>query len=450
MKLNNIFSIKDFKFQYPVSGSRIKINGELNIDEGDSVLLSGQSGSGKSTLLYALKGLIPETIYGKMSGEVLFRNRNMTGLSASEKSKIGFLFQNPDAQIITASVKDEIAFGMENLGLSPDTIFRRMEFYSKEFNVTGLLDRQTGTLSGGEKQKMALISILAMEPDVLLFDEPTAFLDPDSANHFVDTFHRLAKDKTIIIVEHNKKYLAQHITRHFIIGKSGDVTENRKFEFDDSLQKISGSASGGKRILDIEGLDFSYGKNVIFKDLNLELHEGEILGIYGANGSGKTTLLKMISKLVKPSRGTISYKGTDIKRIDRNNYYSNVALLFQNPENHFLFDNVLKEVSGEKGILIDCGLDGLDSRNPFTLSEGQKRRLSLAILWTKERDLYLLDEPTFGQDIESRQNLVIMIERMRSRGKTFIVVSHDIPFLTGISDRMAVCENGKLEVGKTR
>ena len=448
MKQNEvIYSLKDFSFKYPYSDSSITWKGSYSIKKGDILLLSGESGSGKSTLLYALKGLIPETIFGKMTGDVKFYGQDLSKLSQSNRMNIGFLFQNPNAQMVNKTVHQELAFGLENLREKSSIIKDKIKFYSQKFEIENLLDRNVLELSGGEKQKIALISILLMEPEVILFDEPTAFLDPSSAKHFVEVFQKIVTSKTIVIIEHNLNYLENYVNRFISIKKNGEIREKKlsEIEWQHSFPEINISTHG-QNILKINELFFSYKKNFpVLENIDLTLQKGEIISIIGNNGSGKTTLLKLITGVLRKYSGDIIFKGKNIKEINYKTYYKNISLLFQNPENHFIFNHVIDEVNRNNEVLQLTGLEFFKKRNPFTLSEGEKRRLSLAILWNLDREVFLLDEPTFGQDILNKEQLISMIEKMRNQGKSFIIASHDLPFVKAVSSRIMKLKNRKLE-----
>ena len=443
--MNNLYKLKDFQFTYPYGNSSINWAGSYEINSGDIMLIGGESGAGKSTLLHALKGFIPETIFGKMSGTVLFKGKDLCHLSSVQRAKIGYLFQNPASQMIHKTVRQELAFGMENLNIKPQVIRQKIAEFSEQFEIEELLDRNIAELSGGEKQKTALLAILLMDPDILLFDEPTAFLDPSSAKHFVGLFHKIAKDKTIITVEHNLDYLKEHINRSIFIKKNGDISEQSvsNIIWEPSFEKIK-KITPGKKVLEIKNLSFGY-KQPLLKDINLDLREGEIVSIIGDNGAGKTTLLKLIGGIIKKYSGQIKYENNEIRQIHYKKYYQDLTMLMQNPENHFIFNEVIQEVNHQTDILQLINLHGYQKRNPFTLSEGEKRRLSLAILWSLERKIFLLDEPTFGQDAKNKENLINLICQMRQQGKSFLIISHDLPFIKAISDRTLMLKNGYLE-----
>src|SRR5579863_4305633 len=219
-----VYNIESFKFRYPNSKLSISIEGTLVINSGDIILLQGDSGSGKSTLLLALSGIIPKLINGKLSGNILFHNQNITELA--DANHIGYIGQNPHNQLICETVYQELAFGLENQGLESILIRQKIEQYSIKFKTTHLLHREARTLSGGEKQKINLLAILIMEPEVLLLDEPTAFLDPESAMEIIAILEEHSKQKTVIIIEHNIHYLKDFVNRVIIINNHGQITEH--------------------------------------------------------------------------------------------------------------------------------------------------------------------------------------------------------------------------------
>ncbi len=437
--MNEIYKIKDFSFGYPFQKKGISINGEFEINQADIVLLTGNSGAGKSTLLYALKGLIPDVIYGTLKGKILFNQKDIQTLSYQEKLKIGLLFQNPNSQMINKTVFDELAFGLENLRFSSDKIKEKIKNMSREFGIQNLLDRNLTTLSGGEKQKVALLSILLTEPQVILFDEPTAFLDPKSAKIFIDIFNKIIKNKTVVIVEHNLAYLKNTVNKIITI-ENNSIKVRADIEWEKKLPQIHKDYSDEK-MLEVKDLSFAYkkGKEII-GNLNLTVYKNQIVGIIGENGAGKTTLLKLLARLIKPNKGEIILNSK--KKYSLRKYYSMVSLLLQNPENHFLFSKVKKETSKKNLELL--GIEHLEQQNPFTLSEGEKRRLSIAILLNNDANLILMDEPTFGQDFKNKVNLIKIIQKLHMQDYSFIIVSHDIPFLKSVCAKIYTLENGKL------
>lgn len=423
----------------------------FTINAGDVILISGKSGCGKSTLLHMLKGLIPDVIAGSLVGEINFKGKSLINLTGPEKVKIGLVGQNPEAQMICSLVIDELAFGLENLAMPRSMIEQQIKQYANKFKVEHLLKRTTKSLSGGEKQKIALLSVLLANPEVVLLDEPTAFLDPDSAYEFAKSLSSDVANRTIIIVEHNIHYFKNMINRYLVIGDDGNVAEQRltKVSWKTNLPKLPKPAQNNlhqEPILSISNLTYGYTKQaVLFNNLSLSLDPGEVISIVGRSGAGKSTLLKILARLIKPKSLNLAIRGEDTSKIPDKQVYQYLSLLQQNPENHFLFNQVDQELEHNLKLLEEFTLAQNSQQNPFNLSQGQKRRLSFAIAcMLMDRDIYLLDEPTFGQDHQNKLALLIVINRLRQLGKSFIIISHDTLFVEAVSDKILVLENGML------
>ncbi|MBN1969522.1 MAG: ABC transporter ATP-binding protein [Candidatus Delongbacteria bacterium] len=432
-----IFSIENFYFRYPLSDSSISFNGNIEIYENETVLLTGASGSGKSTFLYSLRGIIPFYLKGDYRGKILFKNIE---LNRNNIAKIGFLFQNPDSQIIHKKVFSELALSLENRKFTKSLIERNIKEIANKFEISHLLDRDFSTLSGGEKQKISLLSVILSEPEVLLLDEPTAFLDPESVDYFMRNLSHVIKGKTTILIEHNLHYLENKISR---------VIDFNNYTYTDSkitreeLEVISKTVTG-KTIFSVTNLHFKYKSGIdLYYNLDFDLKEGEIVSIIGKNGTGKTTLLKILSGLLKPNKGSIKLYDNEFHSIGKKELYSKIALLWQNPEYHFIGNTVFEECDNI-GLLKKYNLEMYKDKNPFTLSWGEKRRLSLAILQNLDRKIFLLDEPTFGQDIKNLNILMQQINQMSNEGISFVIVTHNMEFANKISHRVLKLESGVL------
>lgn len=471
MNNNLVYNITNFGFSYPLSTQQIKFTGKISIQHSDCILLQGASGSGKSTLLRALKGLIPHLIGGKLSGEILFHDRNITTLNEQDLIKIGYLEQNPDSQLICKDVFSELAFGLENQGLVPQQISTKIEAIARRFKIAHLLNRDVISLSGGEKQKINLLSILLLEPEVLLLDEPTAFLDPESAVAVMEIIHDHIQNKTVIIIEHNLHFVQNLINRSIFIDDAGNIIEqsitniNWQPHLKDQPSKHA-VLSQHNSLLTIKNLTFTYSQNEkpLLKNLYLEVFPGQIIAILGKNGSGKSTLLKLISGIL-PVQGMIFFKQQDIaitkkKKgflkyfdragttpiINRKYLWRHLSLLWQNPEAHFLYSSVEEELQLKPDLIKIVNLDNQRKQNPFTLSEGQKRRLSLAITFQNNPQLMLLDEPSFGQDTINKQMLAALISQFAFNGTAFIIVSHDLSFINSLTKFKYILNNGQLKL----
>lgn len=441
-----LYLIKDFQFTYPESRFTIKWSGEHQIRQGERILLTGASGSGKSTLMYGLTGLLPEIIYGKTGGDILHRGKSIICYPENIQGKAGLILQNPAAQMLCRSVKEELAYGLENQGKPVSEIFEKLKEWSEKFEITKLLGRETGTLSGGEKQKITLLSILMTEPEILMLDEPTAFLDPQSAQEIMKIIQEYQEDKTLIFVEHNLPYLKGLITRNLHLAESGEVQDKAANEvnWQTHLPHLA-QPTVGKRLLQLSGIRFSYNEIDLLQNIDLEIFAGEIISIKGRNGCGKSTLLQIMSGLIKEYRGDILLEDKVVKTNNIRLLMSVTGLLFQNPENHFLFNQVERELEGNDiAYLTDEFLDK-SSQSPFTLSEGEKRRLSTAIAYNKHKKIFLLDEPTFGQDFNNKIKLIELLGNLRDSGLGIVIVSHDVEFIRSVSSRIYELKDGKLE-----
>ncbi len=449
MTKTNVFYLKDFSFQYPFSKQKIEINGELAIHHGECILLKGASGSGKSTLLMALKGLIPHLIHGKITGEILFHNKSIRAISAEESLKIGYLQQNPDSQLICHTVFDELAFGLENLSTPREKIIQLVTDISQKFAVSHLLDKSVKSLSGGQKQIINLLAILLLEPEVLLLDEPTAFLDPDSAYKLVSLIKEHIADKVVVIIEHNYHYFQPLVNRLINIDQNGNIHEENldAKDWNQTLPAINQQPvnSEHETLLKIDNLNFNYDNSeILLEKINLDIGKGEIIGIIGKNGAGKSTLFKLICGII-PSKNQISYNSQPIEKISKKQLWSDISLLWQNPESHFIHNTVEMELNGNLKLATELGLDKHLKNNPFCLSEGQKRRLSLGITLNKKPKLLLLDEPTFGQDLKNKQILGNILVKIANEGTSLLIISHDPDFLRSITKKTYQLVNKSLE-----
>jgi len=417
----------------------------MHIYRGDVILITGKSGAGKSTLLYALKGLFPDIIKGNLSGSIEFNGQPISQLTAQQRLKIGIVFQNPNQQIINRLVIDELAFGLENLSYSPMQIRNEIEQVAHKYNLSHLLSRELTSLSLGEKQRIILLSVILTQPEVLLLDEPTAFLDAGAAHLFMQLVQEVSHNKTVVIVEHNLDFVKNIVTRVLNVNHSGTIEEmpHNSLALDNYSQNyIPLIKTDKKLLLEVNELTFAYNQNLpLFTQLSFTLYAGECLGIVGASGAGKSTLLKLLAGIERNYGGSIRIANKDIKTIDKKNLYRQLGLLLQNPENHFLATSVAKELDNDLALLELFDLLALKEYNPFTLSEGQKRRLSLAIVFKQVCNIYLLDEPSFGQDMSNKIKLINLIRTLQASGASFIIVSHDDEFIRSLCNRVVNLNN---------
>ncbi|MRH41827.1 ATP-binding cassette domain-containing protein [Aquibacillus halophilus] len=467
-----ITSVKDLRLKFPGVESLLFKDFSLSIEKGEKVLIVGPSGSGKSTLLQVLTGLIPNSVEIPMKADQI-----------SIPDSWGFLFQDPDTQFCMPYVDEELAFVLENLQVPQEKMKHYMIQYLTQVGLSfDDIHTNIQTLSGGMKQRLAIASVLALEPDVLFLDEPTAMLDPDGTQEVWETIKEIGEDKTLIIVEHKIEHIVDFVDRVIILGENGkiiaDGTTQEIFKnykttlieqgiwyptvWEDYLKAINkptpivNSIKDGKPAVSLA--NFSgfrrREKKIDIKEQNF--YPGEWITIVGKNGAGKSTLLHAMMNLIK-TKGSYYIFNQDYRKIDSLTDY--LTFVFQNPEFQFVTNSVYEEVAytlriekwSEKRIdkrveelLGIFNLTNVKQNHPYQLSMGQKRRLSVAAAIVKEQPILLLDEPTFGQDAKNTFTVLEQLENLRKLGTTIIMVTHDLQITEHFATRIIEVHNGKI------
>ncbi len=447
--------------------------------------ICGPSGCGKSSILYLLDGLIPHMYEGNLTGKVLLDKQDLTEeLPRNRCDRIGFVMQNPESQFCTFTVEEELAFGMENLEISKEVMRQRIREVLEYIGLSGYEKRDLNNLSGGQKQKIAIASVLVTEPEILLLDEPAANLDPASRQQIFALILRLSKEKnmTIILVEHNVEEIIESVDHLLLLDAQGKVISDvfgdqveisyRAWIESQHFKKLSAKSEKPEAprecVLHLEDLSFAYqGQGIrkkqineedyVLRHLNLKIYDQEFLAITGKNGVGKTTLLRVIFQIVKQKEGKIFLYGKAIEAYRKKELYRKIGLVFQNPEEQFVtntvWDEMLfslkkvkisqqeKEEKVEK-MLKRFHLDTEKEKSPFVLSQGQKRRLSVASMLLTDQKILFLDEPTYGQDYENRLELMNDMEMLRRDGVTIIMITHDRSLVEKYATREVKIEGG--------
>lgn len=456
----------------------------LSIQAGESVLFLGPSGCGKSTLAMVCAGLIPRSVEGVVTG-TLWRH---PGLLAS--GKIGYVFQDADAQFCMLTVADEMAFGLENVGVAQADMF---ETIAVEVARTGLAtSAQAGhaDFSGGMKQKLAIASALAMDADLIVLDEPTANLDPLSTSQVFDQIGRLhEQQKTMIVIEHKFDALLAHMDKVVLFTSDGRIhrvgstremireewswlvsegvvapwKERPEWSFGKTPQAAAthmapavahtatDTASAAIEIIDGT---YSYKKNRVWSNVSVTIPKGSLTAIVGPNGAGKSTLLQVMAGLAKLPAGEVKLFGRDVRDWKRLELARAVSYCFQNPEFQFIYERVGDELANRvvgqdvpteiRQLLAEFGLFGLEQHSPFALSQGQKRRLSVAAMVREDHSLYLLDEPTFGQDARTQQAIMDRLEVLNQEQKTVVMTTHDMDLVRRYAKQVIVIAEGQV------
>ncbi|MFL5732654.1 MAG: ABC transporter ATP-binding protein [Chloroflexia bacterium] len=519
-------AIENLRLRYPETG-RVVLHGvNMRLGRGEVKLLLGPSGVGKSSLALTLNGLIPLQMDGEIKGTVVVNGRPTLEAGVPWlTSRVGILFQDPEAQIATLTVGDEVAFGLENLLVPPGEMPARTAEALERVGLQGMESRSTDALSGGQKQRLALASTLAMGVTTLVFDEPTANLDPaGTAEVFALLAELKAEGAAILVIEHKLDQLISEVDSIDVLDWTGtmatsgpprDVLEGHAglladlgvwvpqvselanalrregLELDPypvtideaaaALDKLLGSRppvvqraavaaenpGSGVAAAEVSGLSYQYPDgNVALREASLSVAEGDFYAILGPNGSGKTTLARHLIGLLKAQEGTVRVLGEDVGRIPARELNSRVGYVFQNPEHQFVTLNVYDELSFSlrarklpedevkrrvEALLAEFGLEEHRGANPFSLSQGQKRRLSVATMLALDPRVLILDEPTFGQDRLNTTRIMEQLCALNRRGVTIIIITHDMKLVAEYANRVGVLVEGRVEFeGPTR
>lgn len=438
----------DVTFRYPGSHGDVLSGVSMAVPAGAFALLVGGTGSGKSTLLSLAKPQIAPA--GDRAGQVRVFGRPVDGLDGAAACEVGYVFQDPDNQIVCDSVWHEMAFGLENLGTPQGEMRRRVAEASYFFGMGPWFHSDTDALSGGRKQLLALASTLVMQPRVLLLDEPTAQLDPIAARNFLHALFRVNRELgcTVVVATHEPELMADYATCAFelVDGAVRAVENLGRFKCEAALAERGALCdANAPAAVSARGAWFRYGRDDdwVLRGLDLEVRQGEVHALVGGNGCGKSTLLALIAGTRRAQRGEVR------------SAISAKAMLPQDPKALFAEERVDEELMewahiggyGADEVQAMMGELGLADRaglHPYDLSGGQRQMLALGKLLLVHPRLLLLDEPTKGLDRTVREHVAGMIEAARRDGVTVVVSTHDLAFVHRIADRVSLMFDGEL------
>lgn len=438
----------DVTFRYPGSHGDVLSGVSMAVPAGAFALLVGGTGSGKSTLLSLAKPQIAPA--GDRTGQVRVFGRPVDDLDGAAACEVGYVFQDPDNQIVCDSVWHEMAFGLENLGTPQGEMRRRVAEASYFFGMGPWFHSDTDALSGGRKQLLALASTLVMQPRVLLLDEPTAQLDPIAARNFLHALFRVNRELgcTVVVATHEPELMADYATCAFelVDGAVRPVEDLGRFKCEAALAERGALCdANAPAAVSARGAWFRYGRDDdwVLRGLDLEVRQGEAHALVGGNGCGKSTLLALIAGTRRAQRGEVR------------SAISAKAMLPQDPKALFAEERVDEELMewahiggyGADEVQAMMGELGLADRaglHPYDLSGGQRQMLALGKLLLVHPRLLLLDEPTKGLDRTAREHVAGMIEAARRDGVTVIVSTHDLAFVRRVADRVSLMFDGEL------
>ncbi len=500
------FQIKDLSFSYPTAKGKKSLDSvNLSIEKGEYVVLCGKSGSGKTTLLRQLKSVLAP--HGKKTGEILFNGTPIEKVSQRDQSaKIGYVMQNPDDQIVTDKVWHELAFGLESLGCDQKTMRARVAEMACYFGIQDWFHRDVANLSGGQKQLLNLASIMAMQPEVLILDEPTSQLDPIAASDFLNTVRKINIElgTTVIITEHRLEDIFPYADRAIVmdggkviaddtpghIGKLLYQQKNDMFAAMPTPVRVFYGADGvgecpltvregrtwlskshpapkvnalpaekledeiEKPALSLKELWFRYEKDSpdVLRGVSAEVPTGTLYAIVGGNGAGKSTTLKAICGICKPYRGKVKVFGKPVEKYKSAELFGGcLAMLPQDPKSLFVKKTVredLAEMTKDEKRIAEvaavCEIESLLNNHPYDLSGGEQQRAALAKVLLTNPKLLLLDEPTKGIDSFFKEKLAAILCKLKAQGITIVMVSHDVEFCAKYADVVSMFFDGQM------
>ncbi len=469
----------------------------FTVEEGELVLVVGPTGSGKSTLLRCVNGLVPHFSGGAMTGSVQVAGRDTrTHRPRDLADVVGFVVQDPLASFVTDTVEDELAYGMETLGVEPQAMRRRVEETLDLLGLTDVRDRTLSELSGGQQQRVAIGAVLTAGPRILVLDEPTSALDPVAAEEVLSALHRLVHDLgvTVLLAEHRLERVVHHADRVVLVDR-GRVTppldpaeamarssihppvvalgrrlgwtplplsvrdaRRRAADLRDRLPHEAPVVTlppSGDVVAAVSGLRVRRGVTEALRGVDLELHRGSVTAVMGRNGAGKSSLLAAIAGQLKAARGRVRVGAHDPAGTPPARLVGAVGLVPQDPGLVLYADSVAAECRqadtdlgmppGSTRALLARFAPGLDDgTHPRDLSEGQRLCLALAVIVVRRPDLVLLDEPTRGLDYAAKQRLVDLLHELSSAGHTVVVATHDVELAAEVADRVVVLAEGEV------
>ncbi|MHA5132145.1 DUF3744 domain-containing protein [Oenococcus oeni] len=507
-------TFKNVNFKYRVQSQATLHDVSFAFDYGEKIIIAGPSGSGKTTIGHLINGLIPQSFPGNLDGQILVNDQDVSKLDIFNLSfAVATVLQDTDSQFVGMTVAEDVSFLLENENIDHQTLLKKTNHWLTELNLQSVKNHHPQELSGGQKQRVSMAGVLSSDSKILLFDEPLANLDPAAGRAAIQLISQLQKklNLTVIIIEHRLEEALKIQADKLVIVSRGKIIANdtpdrvlqsgvvsqvglreplyltalKKAGFDLSLEKhltdlsslnqelVSKKISNwlntqisvkkpnpGQLILSIKNLFFSYPKQSVFKDFNLDFYAGQITAVVGKNGSGKSTFLNLATGFLKQDSGQIFFDGQSLDSLSVKERADKIGYVLQNPNQmisqNIVFDEVayglkLREVNPEeiktrvRRVLKISGLDSMRHWPVSALSFGQKKRVTIASVLVLEPQILLLDEPTAGQDYLNYRSIMNFVASLnREHHTSIIVITHDMHLMLEYADRALALVDGKI------
>ncbi len=498
--------VKNLSFSYKKASPPILYDLNFSIRPCEKILIVGKNGAGKTTLSKILSRLLPDAEHGILNGQILLNDKPMSGYTRKELvRRIAILFQDFESQIVSSSVLEEMLFISLNLGISYANALRSVQATAEVFGITGLLGRDIHELSGGEKQKVALFSLLVHGPELLILDEPFTDIETASQQSILGHLTGPNFDKTVVVFEQSLDYV-EYFDRTIVLADTGmafdgsrDVIDKREllasaglcepamarlfpvntdifsmqknrqrvaaeFEFDkqafSALIAESCAHAAPQEIISMRDVGFRYKgcREFVLDKIHLSVAKGDFISLLGRNGSGKTTLTKCMAGILSPVKGEVMYNGKPVRAGD-------VGYVYQNPDNQIFAETVYDEIAfalrqkqvpeetvqcSTTEILSTMGLSEKAKLDPFTLAKGDRQKIACASILVMRPDVVVLDEPTTGLDLPSLREMMKIISMLHREGKTILMITHSME-TAALSKTVIAMDNGRIAFhGPTR
>jgi energy-coupling factor transporter ATP-binding protein EcfA2 len=479
-------AIQDLTFRYRSRPEPALRDISFTVAPGELLLIAGASGCGKTTLIRCINGLVPRSYKGDLEGQIALAGEGTSSKSLAQISqRVGTVLQDPERQILGTKVYAEVGFGLENLGLPRDEIWERVDAALERLGITHLRDRETFSLSGGEKQKAALAGVLAMQPSLLLLDEPLASLDPASGKEALALFRRLADEGiAICLVEHRVEDALEIEPDRVLYMEEGQIAylgtpSGLMAEVDYRQVKLPAAVvmeraaqapprefepavrpDGREPLVTFDGVSFGYGDEgpEVIHDVDLTIRRGDIIALLGPNGAGKTTLVKHAIGLLKPDGGQVRVVGEDTRALSVAEIAHTLGYVFQSPSHMLFAPTVVEELAfgprnlgypkeavatGVQEAIETVNLSGLEEYPPLALSFGQQKRVSIAAILAMRSKILVMDEPTAGQDFANYMAFMDTILQMPGF-QAVLFITHDLDLAVTYANRVVLMSEGRI------